>query len=142
MTMQDPFADLLPSAQPSRGVVIPVDPTQTRQTEADLDRTETTTRKTAVDTEGAALSNEMTRRKLTREERAAAQKELNSAFNTSLVLDSIREARRIAQEDGGTGWESLLKGIPSSDALRLKTALDPIFANLAFDRLQQMRDES
>ncbi|NQX95305.1 MAG: hypothetical protein HRT64_10395, partial [Erythrobacter sp.] len=25
---------------------------------------------------------------------------------------------------------------------RLKTALDPIFANLAFDRLQQMRDES
>lgn len=70
------------------------------------------------------------------------RKAVREAFKTDAILRAIRNARRIAQEDGGTGWSSLLSGVPTTSAKKLKTELSPIFGNLAFDRLQQMRDES
>ena len=74
--------------------------------------------------------------------KAEARKELNRAFNTDNVLAAIRQARRIAQSDGGVAWESLLKGIPATDARRLKGELDTISGNLSFDGLKGIREES
>jgi|GEM_PF-5796577 len=75
-------------------------------------------------------------------ENAEERKSMRQAFQTDTILRAIRNARRIAQEDGGTGWSSLLSGIPTTSAKRLQSELSPVFGNLAFDRLQQMRDES
>lgn len=65
---------------------------------------------------------------------------MRRAYQTENVLAAIREARSIARE-GGTGYESLV-ALPLTRARALRSALDTIKANLAFDRLQQMRDES
>lgn len=75
-------------------------------------------------------------------ENAQERKAIRQAFQTDSILRSIRNARRIAQEEGGTGWASLLAGVPTTAAKKLQTELSPVFGNLAFDRLQQMRDES
>lgn len=40
------------------------------------------------------------------------------------------------------GWGAFLRFIPSSDALELRTRIDTIKANLAFDKLQNMRNLS
>lgn len=54
------------------------------------------------------------------------------------VMDSIRAARAIARQ-GGTGWGSLLSGLPESYATALESAIAPLKGNLSFDRLQEMR---
>jgi hypothetical protein len=73
---------------------------------------------------------------------AQERKSIRQAFQTDTILGAIRRARKIVQEDGGVGFESLLSGVPTTNAKKLATELSPIFGNLAFDRLQQMRDES
>jgi len=79
---------------------------------------------------------------LTQEQKAMRLKELNRTYRPEPMLQAIRSARRIAQEEGGTGWASLMSGVPSTTARKLKGELDTIFGNLSFDRLQQMREES
>ena len=74
--------------------------------------------------------------------KAEARKELNRAFNTDNVLAAIRQARKIAQSDGGVGWESLLSGVPTTDARRLRGELNTIAGNLSFDSLKSLREES
>lgn len=110
--------------------------------EADLNKKRADFVNTQVDTEGRAITNEEKRVQLARDERAMMQKQLNSAFGTEQILKSIRMARQIAQEDGGTGWQAMLSGVPNTTARRLATELTPVIANLSFGRLQQMRDES
>ena len=51
--MQDPFADLLPNAQPTRGVVLPTNQTEVDQAEADLGNTQSTIADRAADNERA-----------------------------------------------------------------------------------------
>lgn len=68
-------------------------------------------------------------------------KDLRSRLRTGNILDSIAKARTLARK-GGTGYESLMAALPMSDARALESALSPIKANLAFERLQEMRDES
>lgn len=70
-----------------------------------------------------------------------SRNDLNSRMATGNVLQAIRNARRLATQ-GGTGFESLMARIPTTTARALDSELDPIRANLSFDRLQQMRDAS
>lgn len=56
--------------------------------------------------------------------------------------ESINEAITLVRGKEGLGWESLLKALPESDANRLKQLLSTIKSNVAFDRLQEMRDNS
>lgn len=62
-------------------------------------------------------------------------------YDSQIVVDTID---RVLENIGPltTGWGSLLKGVPESDALSMAGDLDTIMANLAFDRLQQMRNAS
>jgi hypothetical protein len=98
--------------------------------------------KAEADVADAQLTVEERRRKLTSEERAKAIKELRSGFQTDNILQTIRRARKTAQEEGGLGWASLTAGVPNTTARKLKGDLETIFGNLSFTRLQQMRDES
>lgn len=70
-----------------------------------------------------------------------ATKGLRSRLRTGNILEAIKNARTLARK-GGTGYESLMAALPMSDARALESALSPIKANLAFERLQEMRDES
>ena len=54
------------------------------------------------------------------------------------ILD--RDTDSLFQTTSGIG--SLLKGVPGTEGFDLQTTIDTIEANLAFDRLQQMRDQS
>ena len=64
---------------------------------------------------------------------------LNIQWN--LVEDAINKA--IAQTSGITaGYGSWLKSLPATDALTLSGYLDTIKANVGFDKLQQMREDS
>ena len=54
------------------------------------------------------------------------------------ILD--RDTDSLFQTTSGIG--SLMKGVPGTEGFDLQTTLDTIEANLAFDRLQQMRDQS
>ena len=56
--------------------------------------------------------------------------------------ESINEAISLVRGNEGLGWESLLKVLPETDANRLKQILSTIKSNVAFDRLQEMRDNS
>jgi len=79
-----------------------------------------------------------------REQLADAQRvqEMRGLFKTDTVLSAIRRARNIAQTEGGVGWSGLLKDLPETSAKKLDSALKPILGNLAFDRLQEMRNAS
>lgn len=74
-------------------------------------------------------------------ETVTAQKDIRQRLRMGNVLENVRRVRDIA-EQGGTGWQSLLSAVPESSARELEAALRPIRATLAFDRLQEMRDES
>lgn len=79
----------------------------------------------------------------TREQEAemAGTKDLRQRLRTGNILESVRNARILAQK-GGTGFSSLASPIPMTAARELDAALAPIRASLAFERLQEMRDES
>lgn len=135
---------------------MPADPTfqhagpkaaaETRQATVDANVTEATAPAVIRKTQAEAAATEATTSEKLREARlwedAQERKSVRETFKTDSILRAIRNARRMAQEDGGTGWSSLLAGIPTTSAKRLQTELNPVFGNLAFDRLQQMRDES
>lgn len=74
-------------------------------------------------------------------EQAQAAKSIRQRLSTGNILQSIRDARALARQ-GGTGFGSLASPIPTTTARDLENAIKPILATLAFDRLQQMRDES
>lgn len=69
-------------------------------------------------------------------------KATRAAFKSDELLGTLRDARRFLQTQGGVGWEGLLANLPATDARRLRNMLDTLRSNLAFDRLQQMRDDS
>lgn len=56
------------------------------------------------------------------------------------VMEAVRTARQIAQS-GGTGWGSLLSGLPASNARALNSQINTLKANLSFDRLGEMRSD-
>jgi len=58
-----------------------------------------------------------------------------------IVTDAIAKAKKLVSPTS-TGFGSLLSGIPTSDARALEGQLNVVKANLGFDRLRQMREES
>jgi len=74
-------------------------------------------------------------------EETKGTKDLRQRLRTGNILESIRNARALARK-GGTGFSSLASPIPMTAARELEAALAPIRASLAFERLQEMRDES
>jgi len=71
-------------------------------------------------------------------EKKAAETVATRADNT---LDNIAHAKSMISPLSA-GWGGVLADVPESDARALRAALKPIQASLAFDRLQQMRNES
>lgn len=122
--------------QPQSGQVIR-DPTAETRTLADQAALE----RALADVTRVQTQNEMDRREAALQDERRARGTLQSGMASNNVLDAIRNARRIAMQ-GGTGMESLASGIPATNARALQTELDTIIANLSFDRLQQMRDQS
>ena len=61
-------------------------------------------------------------------------------WDAQIVVDTID---RVAGNIGPTttGWGSLLKAMPESEALSMEGDLNTIMSNLAFDRLQKMRTD-
>jgi hypothetical protein len=131
-----------PSAQPpTRGVVLPAPPpAPTAPYEAP--KAAADVQKAQADAIKAQIEAQQTQQEIGREQTIERRRALNQTYKTENVLRAIRAARRVAQDQGGSGWEILLSGVPSTDARRLRGELDTISANLSFDRLQQMRDES
>ena len=79
----------------------------------------------------------------------------NNSAKGLVVNDDIERAFELVQEDKNgflsnlfsgdlpaTGWGTLLSAIPGSDANILKNRLMTIKANISFDKLQAMREES
>lgn len=98
-------------------------------------------REAIADATNAELTVQETQREMTERQQSELTASMRRAYQTQNVLASIREIRDIARE-GGTGFESILASLPATRARELQSAVDTIKANLAFDRLQQMRDES
>jgi hypothetical protein len=77
------------------------------------------------------------------EARAALERAINRDQAYSIVLDRVQDARRIAQNPWATGWRGqVLRNLGGTDARALQARTDTILANLGFERLQQMREES
>ena len=74
-------------------------------------------------------------------ETQAEAKSLRARLRSGNILQAIKDARALARQ-GGTGFGSLASPIPTTTARDLENAVKPILATLAFDRLQEMRDES
>lgn len=70
-----------------------------------------------------------------------AAKSYRQRLRSGNILEAIAEARNLARQ-GGTGMGSLAAPIPATMARELQATIAPIKATLAFDRLQEMRDES
>jgi hypothetical protein len=73
----------------------------------------------------------------------AAQTALSSLeTKQGVVATNIDRALQIAQSVPSTGIFSIANAIPGTPQYDLKTTLDTIKANVGFDQLQQMRDNS
>lgn len=134
----------------------PTGPFQAPQAQADLEQTAAQTDASRASAQSARASaaaaaelargrqieNRMAETEAGQFENAQVRRNVMQAFKTDNILGAIRNARRIIQEEGGTGWEGLLASLPATTARTLKNELQPIVGNLSFDRLQQMRDES
>ena len=59
-----------------------------------------------------------------------------------ILEDEIAKVIPILEAGKGAGLQSLLASIPTTDANRVKNILSTVQANIAFDRLQKMRDDS
>jgi hypothetical protein len=64
-----------------------------------------------------------------------------SAKQAGAVLETVREASNLVS-GWNTGPMGTLAGVPATEAKKLSGLLTTIKANLGFDRLQQMRDQS
>ena len=73
---------------------------------------------------------------------ATSKRRLSAIESADSTLDAIKNAReKIGFFSTGLIGQ-VLRNVGNTDALDLNEALEPIRASLAFDRLQQMRDES
>lgn len=61
---------------------------------------------------------------------------------SGIVANAIDKAQALADSPTATGWGSYLSAVPNSDAGKLNNYLNTIRANVGFDKLQQMRDNS
>jgi hypothetical protein len=80
----------------------------------------------------------------TKEEAAVRAAEATAAGaeeSARIVTDAIAKAKGLVSPTS-TGFGSLLSGIPTTDARALEGQLNVVKANLGFDRLRQMREES
>jgi len=59
-----------------------------------------------------------------------------------ILEGEIAKVIPILEAGKGAGLQSLLASIPTTDANRVKNILSTVQANIAFDRLQKMRDDS
>lgn len=102
---------------------------------------------------GEARANEVLAKTPGTKQYDAAKKlkdaEKQQALGLESNLQNARDVMSATQEaKNNVGWWSnglvgqVLSGVGGTDAMRLKTKIDPIIANLGFDRLQQMRDQS
>lgn len=84
--------------------------------------------------------DEKTAKKTEAEEKK--QRSLDSAVTQAdSVLKEVADAKKLVS--GKTaGWGGLLANLPNTDARNLEAKLASVKANLGFDRLQQMRQES
>jgi hypothetical protein len=126
-------------------IALPSDPMrqpQLRQATNQAQASDFDAPKAAADAADKQLSVAERRRQMSEADEKRAKQQVSNAFRTDMILGAIRDARKVARQGGSTGWNSYLDGVPNTEALRLRTALEPIFGNLAFERLQQMRDES
>jgi len=83
-------------------------------------------------------------------ERASTQAKINKQNDASVVLKNVNLVRdAIANPDtffgikvGGTGWGSLLKDIPASQAKGVEGMIKTMKGNIGFAKLQAMREAS
>ena len=73
--------------------------------------------------------------------RAAESTAAGAEESARIVTGAITKAKGLVSPTS-TGFGSLLSGIPTTDARALEGQLNVIKANLGFDRLRQMREES
>lgn len=140
----DQFDD---GAAPQSIVTKPADPYERPKAAADLATAQARAATAPYDAAKAQAEAEKART-----EAAAAQAKqdrlnspiakLNAVAQADNVIAKINEARALIRKGGTSGWGSYLSYIPETDALALSGAFDTLQANLAFDRLQQMRDNS
>ena len=65
--------------------------------------------------------------------------------SASVVLDDIARIKEIIKDDGiipATGFGSLLKGLPTSDAYNVNSISQSILSTIGFGRLKKMREAS
>ena len=75
------------------------------------------------------------------------QSKLDSALKSAtqkhtLLKGNIEKALKLIRSARGAGWNGLLRNLPDSIARDLNATLDTIKANVAFTRLQEMRENS
>ena len=76
-------------------------------------------------------------------EKAGGQpKVVSSLLATDNVLNTVDKALNLSDEYWATGYDLAAIAPFPTDAREMKTYVDTLQANLAFDRLQEMRDNS
>lgn len=141
-----------PAPQQQQGVVLPANPTEQRRDTATADKAtvEAELLRRTLDAEARAANAQATKAEVDaatgiQEQQTDAERRQRSALfadsTLNTVLTAVRNARRLAVQ-GGTGAESLLSGVPATTARALNTELEPIRANLGFDKLAEMRANS
>lgn len=98
--------------------------------------------KARADADKAAAEAEAKRAEQDRIARGQSDKVLQEMAASDNVLSAIQAAKIMARKGGTTGWGSYASYLPDNDARDLSGYLETIRANLTFDRLQQMRDNS
>lgn len=63
-------------------------------------------------------------------------------IKSNIVTNNIDKANELIDKGFATGYASYLSGAPNTDAGELRNVLDTIKANVGFDNLQKMRDNS
>lgn len=66
----------------------------------------------------------------------------NILANDELLQTIARARQHLTKDSAATGGYAFLSGIPGTESKQLKNLIDTIRANVTFDRLQQMRNES
>lgn len=85
------------------------------------------------------------RQRATERQQRAVQSAMSSLEATDRVIGAVLDARQRVERNPTwtTGWlGARLRGVEGSDAFGLDRAIDTIKANLGFEALQQMRQES
>ena len=147
--------------------ILPPDPVQQQQSQADVTKTQQEIQRLRAQVEQERAQAEFARQnaaamaakaqaeaaaagqdivesqeKIKRRADAAQRREVRGAFQTDNVLAAIRQARKVAQNEGGTGYSALLSELPASTARKLQGEIDTIISNLTFDKLQSIREDS